>query len=93
MTSINLADAYSLQGNPKKALRLLGKARTFLKQVGDLEGLSEVDFNMALVQIEIGNEKKALEYFERAQSFPLTYERKLNERREVFEGRSKEKFH
>jgi len=92
MTSINLADAYSLQGNPKKGLRLLGKARTFLKDVEDREGISEVDFNMALIYIELGNEKKAKQYFEQAESYPLTYERKLVERKKVFEGRLKKKF-
>jgi tetratricopeptide (TPR) repeat protein/predicted transcriptional regulator len=89
MTSINLADAYSLRGNTSKAMRLLGEARTFLKGVGDLEGLSDVDFNMALVQIEKGDIKKAWKYFEAAESFPLTYEKKRVERRNVFEGRLK----
>jgi tetratricopeptide (TPR) repeat protein/predicted transcriptional regulator len=89
MTSINLADAYSLRGNTSKAMRLLGKARTFLKDIGDLEGLSDVDFNMALVQIEKGDIKRAWKYFEAAESFPLIYEKKRVERRNVFEGRLK----
>ena len=91
MTSINLADAYSLQGETRKASRLLGRARTFLEEVGDLEGLSEVDFNMALLQIEKGNRKKALKNFDRAMEFPLIYYRKAKEREEVFKGRMESK--
>ena len=72
-------------------MRLLGKARTFLKDIGDLEGLSDVDFNMALIQIEKGDIKKAWKYFEAAESFPLTYEKKREERRRVFEGRMRAK--
>ncbi len=91
MTSINLADVYSLQGNTKKALRLLGEARSFLKTAGDLEGISDVDFNMALVQIEKGDEKRAMYYFNRSEDFPLSYRMKVKEKREVFKGRMESK--
>ena len=91
MTSINLADAYSLQGNTKKALRLLGEARSFLKTAGDLEGISDVDFNMALVQIEKGDEKRSMYYFNMSEDFPLSYRMKVMEKRKVFKGRIESK--
>jgi tetratricopeptide (TPR) repeat protein len=87
MTSINLADAYSLKGNTKRALRILGEARTFLNEVGDLEGVSEVDFNMALVQLERCDLKKAEKYYKKAEEFPLLFQRKREERKNVFMNR------
>ena len=64
---------------------------SFLLQVDDPEGMSEVDFNMALLQIEKGNRKKALKNFDRAMEFPLIYYRKAKEREEVFKGRMESK--
>ena len=62
-----------------------------LKTAGDLEGLSGVDFNRALVCIEKGERKNALKYFEKSKKFPLTYRRKIEERRSVFKGRMKKR--
>ena len=46
---------------------------------------------MALLQIEKGNRKKALKYFDRAMEFPLIYYGKAKEREEVFKGRMESK--
>jgi tetratricopeptide (TPR) repeat protein len=89
--SLNLADAYSQKKRFYKAEELLRNAAKVLKSVGDLEGLSGVDFNKSLVFIEKGEKKKALKYFEEAMKFPLTYKRKREERRRVFKGRMKAK--
>ena len=89
MASINLADAYSLNGSMDKGMKLLGKARTVMKGSGDGEGLSAVDFNMALVQIEKGDLKRAWYYFNRSKEFPLSYRLKIEERERVFKERLK----
>ncbi|MEA3558557.1 MAG: tetratricopeptide repeat protein, partial [Candidatus Thermoplasmatota archaeon] len=71
--SINLADAYGLNGRFYKAEQLLRDARKVLRTARDLEGLSGVDFNQALVSIEKGEKEKAVKYFNKAQEFPLSY--------------------
>lgn len=87
IASINLADVYSMNGRIETAVRSLRNARKILEQCGDMEGLSAVDFNMALVQIAKGNEKMAYRYFERSKSFGLLYLRKSEERERVFKER------
>ncbi len=89
--SLNLADAYAQKKRFYKAEELLRNAAKVLQSVGDLEGLSGVDFNKSLVFIEKGEKKKALKYFEKAMKFPLTYKRKREERRRVFKGRMRAK--
>jgi len=56
-----------------------------------LEGLSGVDFNQALVLVEKGDREKALKYFRKSEEFPLSYLKKVEERRNVFKGRMKAK--
>ena len=87
MTSINLADYYGLSGKTRKATRLLDDAKKFLIKIGDLEGLSEVYFNMALIQIEMGNIEEAQRYMYKANQYPLIHEKKLLQREEVFKHR------
>jgi len=87
MVSINLADVYSKKGKTRLALEYLRRARSSLKGIGDLEGLSAVDFNMALVQIDMGNHKRAEHYFERSKMFSLIYLQKAKEREEVYRSR------
>lgn len=89
--SMNLADAYATDKRFKKADRLLRASESELKDIGDLEGLSGVYFNKALVYIEKGNRKKAVKFYEMAMAFPLTYKQKRDERKDVFEGRMRDK--
>ncbi len=89
--SLNLTDAYAQKKRFYKAEQLLRNAAKVLRSVGDLEGLSGVDFNRSLVMIEKGEKEKALKYFEKAMKFPLHYKRKRKERRKVFEGRMRAK--
>ncbi len=87
IASVNLADVHSMDGKTRLALDHLRKARKVMKETGDLEGLSAVDFNMALVQIDKGNLSLAEKYFKRSRSFPLTYEKKLAEREKAYNER------
>jgi tetratricopeptide (TPR) repeat protein/predicted transcriptional regulator len=87
IASVNLADVHSMDGKTRLALDYLRKARNVMKETGDLEGLSAVDFNMSLVQIDKGNLSLAEKYFKRSRSFPLTYEKKLAEREKAYNER------
>jgi len=87
IASVNLADVHSMQGKTRLALDYLRKARKVMKETGDLEGLSAVDFNMAIVQIDKGNLSLAEKYFKRSRSFPLTYEKKIAEREKAYNER------
>ncbi len=89
--SINLADVYALDKRFYKAEELLRNAGKILESSGDLEGLSGVDFNRSLLYVEKEEKEKALKYYNKAMSFPLTYKRKREERRKVFEGRMRAK--
>ena len=91
LSEINLADIEGIKGNHRKARNLLRNAREFMERVGDIEGVSEVDFNLALVSITEGKRDRALFYFRRLEEFPLMYQTKINERRNVIMERFEEK--
>ncbi|MBN1389434.1 MAG: hypothetical protein JXA22_02215 [Candidatus Thermoplasmatota archaeon] len=91
ISEINLADIEGKKGNFRKAGNLLRSAHDFMEKVGDLEGLSGVHFNMALLRIEEGKPERAIYYYKRSEEFPLVYENKREERRDVMRERFKEK--
>ncbi len=85
ITEINLSDTYSRKGKIRTAHDLLRRAEKVLKKLNDLEGISGVHFNKALVHIREGKLTKARESFESSQEYPLLYKKKKDERREVYE--------
>lgn len=91
LSEINLSDIYALKGMFRTAKDLLRSARSFMLKVGDMEGVSEVDFNLALMSIAEGKRERALDHFRKCEEFPLVYRAKALERREVmrerFEGK------
>jgi len=84
---INLSDSYAKKGKIKRAKDMLRGSRKVMEEIGDMEGLSDVNFNQALVYIEEGNPNKALDFFKMTEDFPLIYNEKKMERREVFKER------
>jgi tetratricopeptide (TPR) repeat protein len=84
IVDMNLSDIWSKKGNFRRAHDNLRKAEKVLKEVGDYEGISGVNFNRALVYIREGKVQKAQECFQKAESYPLIYEKKRRERREVY---------
>lgn len=91
MSEINLADIKGRRGNYYMARKYLREARKFMFLVGDMEGVSEVDFNLALVCVEEGKKDRAIHYFKRSENFPLMYREKIIERREELKKRFEEK--
>jgi len=85
LAEINLADVYSKRGNIRRANDNLNRAYKVLKKVGDLEGISGVNFNRALVFLRAGKHDKALKAFRESEEYPLIYKQKRDERRRVFE--------
>lgn len=88
---INLADIEGKKGNYRKAKILLKNAREFMEKVGDIEGLSGVYFNLALVNIEEGKHERAIYNFNKSEEFPVVYGNKREERRDVMRERFEEK--
>jgi hypothetical protein len=84
LAEMNLSDSYSRKGQFRRAHDNLDRAQALLKEVGDLEGLSGVFFNRALVYVREGKVEKSHEAFREAESFPLVYKKKLDERRRVY---------
>jgi tetratricopeptide (TPR) repeat protein len=91
ISSVNLSDPYARKGKTERSRQLLRSARRCLERIKDQEGLSEYNFNMALVCIEEGNRDLALHYFKQCEDFPLQYREKRMERREVINTRFMEK--
>ncbi|MEA3557861.1 MAG: tetratricopeptide repeat protein, partial [Candidatus Thermoplasmatota archaeon] len=85
IAEINLADSYSRKGKIRSAHDLLRKAQKVLREIGDLEGVSGVNFNKALVYVREGKINRAYMSFEASDEFPLVYESKKKERRRVFD--------
>ncbi|MBN1539009.1 MAG: tetratricopeptide repeat protein, partial [Candidatus Thermoplasmatota archaeon] len=87
----NMADLNGRNGRFRKAKRMLKEARGIFASMGDMEGCSGVDFNMALVNVEEGKRASAIRHFDMAMEFPLRYDMKRRERREVLKARFREK--
>ena len=84
IAEMNLSDIYSRKGKFRTAHDLLRRCEKTLKKINDLEGVSGVYFNRALVYAREGKIDEAYEFFERSEEFPLVYDNKRKERREVF---------
>jgi len=91
IAEINLADFYAICGKIKKAKGLLRSARAYMERIGDWEKVTGVDFNMALVYVEEGDQEKAMRFFSRSEEFPLLNFDKWQERRDVFNERFRKK--
>jgi hypothetical protein len=61
--------------------------RHVMEKIGDVEGLSDVPFNLAIVSTEEGKIDTALEYFRTTEDFPSHYPAKRDERRMAFKKR------
>lgn len=88
---VNLADVDGRNGRIRPAYRKLREARNLFKAMGDLEGLSAVDFNQALIKVEENDREASLRFFDRAMRFPLRYHPKRIERWKVMNERFREK--
>lgn len=88
---VNLADVDGRNGRIRPAYGKLRKARNIFMTMGDLEGLSAVDFNQALVKVEENDREASLRFFKRAMRFPLRYKPKRVERWKVLNERFEEK--
>ncbi|MDG6224999.1 MAG: tetratricopeptide repeat protein [Candidatus Thermoplasmatota archaeon] len=91
ISNVNLSDTYAKEGNLKTAKEILRKSKKIFEKIDDQEGMSEYNFNMALVTVEYGNRELALDYFKRCEDFPLQYREKRVERREVINERFEKK--
>jgi tetratricopeptide (TPR) repeat protein len=83
MIDINLSDPYALKGRIKRAKNMLYESKHYLEERGDGEGVSYANFNLALVSVQEHRPDVALDYFEKAEGFPLIYKSKRDERRRV----------
>jgi tetratricopeptide (TPR) repeat protein len=91
MIEINLSDPYALKGRIKRAKNMLYDSRRYLERMGDGEGLSYANFNLSLVSVQEGRLEAAMDYFGKAEEFPLIYRSKRDERRRVLFKRIEEK--
>ena len=91
LCEINLSDVESKSGNILKVKKYLRSARKFMIKIGDLEGVSEVDFNLALASVTEGKKDRALYHFRKCEEFPMMYKTKQEERRMVMRERFEEK--
>jgi hypothetical protein len=88
---VNLSDPYAKSGKVIRSRQMLRSARRYFETINDQEGISEYNFNMALVCVEEGNQDLALHYFKKCEDFPLQYKEKRMERRNVINERFAEK--
>lgn len=91
ISNVNLSDPYARMGKTERSRQLLRSAKKHLENINDQEGISEYNFNMALVCVEEGNRDLALHYFKQCEDFPLQYREKRLERRNVINERFAEK--
>ena len=93
MTYENLSDIEMKRGNHKKADRLLTKAESLHKRVGDLEKLSGLEFNRTLLAIELKDIDEIKYHFLRSETiaYPLPPHYEKIERRKVIIQRMKDK--
>lgn len=91
ISNVNLSDPYAKNGKTERARQLLRSSRQYFEKINDQEGISEYNFNMALVCVEEGNRDLSLSYFKQCEDFPLQYKEKRIERRAVLNERFAEK--
>jgi tetratricopeptide (TPR) repeat protein len=87
LVGLNLADSYARIGKVKRAHAILRESAQVFEAIGDLESLSMVEFNRALVYVEEGKKDRALEHFSVCMRFPFVSELKAGERRDVLRAR------
>ena len=86
VASINLSSIERIRGNYERGLKYLNTFKDFFKLLGDYESQAYLDYNYALVYMDMKEKKKALEHFGLSETiaYPSPSPQEREERRRMF---------